>query len=89
MRIELTRVGLLVYLANHYTTRGALKKLGVTSMGEAWCIQMQANEAAPQATYAKALTAKLPQLNLKMTPQQFRKYQIEWEIFVKITNTPK
>ena len=23
MRIELTRVGLLVYLANHYTTRGA------------------------------------------------------------------
>ena len=24
MRIELTRVGLLVYLANHYTTRGAL-----------------------------------------------------------------
>ena len=25
MRIELTRVGLLVYLANHYTTRGAPK----------------------------------------------------------------
>ena len=24
MRIELTRAGLLVYLANHYTTRGAL-----------------------------------------------------------------
>ena len=23
MRIELTRIGLLVYLANHYTTRGA------------------------------------------------------------------
>ena len=25
MRIELTRVGLLFYLANHYTTRGALR----------------------------------------------------------------
>ena len=28
MRIELTRVGLLVYLANHYTTRGAPVTLG-------------------------------------------------------------
>ena len=27
MRIELTRVGLLVYLANHYTTRGAQSNL--------------------------------------------------------------
>ena len=26
MRLELTRVGLLVELANHYTTRGALKR---------------------------------------------------------------
>ncbi len=28
MRIELTRAGLLVYLANHYTTRGALSGHG-------------------------------------------------------------
>ena len=27
MRLELTRVGLLVELANHYTTRGALNLL--------------------------------------------------------------
>ena len=27
MRIELTREGLLVYLANHYTTRGALASI--------------------------------------------------------------
>ena len=27
MRIELTRVGLLVYLANHYTTRGTREQL--------------------------------------------------------------
>ena len=29
MRIELTRAGLQVYLANHYTTRGALGEGGV------------------------------------------------------------
>ena len=27
MRIEITREGLLVYLANHYTTRGALASI--------------------------------------------------------------
>ena len=27
MRLELTRVGLLVELANHYTTRGALESM--------------------------------------------------------------
>ena len=32
MRIELTRVGLLVYLANHYTTRGALGVVMVCSL---------------------------------------------------------
>ena len=58
--------------------RAMLRELGVTSMGEALCILKQAKEAAPQATYAKAPTAKLPQLNLEMTPQQFRKFQIDW-----------
>ena len=67
--------------------RAMLRELGVTSMGKALCILKQAKEAAPQATYAKAPTAKLPQLNLEMTPQQFRKFQIDWEVFVKITNT--
>ena len=66
-----------------------LRELEVTSMGEALCILKQAKEVAPQATYAKAPTAKLPQLNLEMTPQQFRKFQIDWEVFVKITNTPE
>ena len=32
MRIELTRVGLLVYLANHYTTRGDISTLEGTSL---------------------------------------------------------
>ena len=66
--------------------RAILKELGVISMGEVLCILKQSKEAAPQATYAKAPTAKLPQLNLEMTPQQFRKFRIEWEVFVKITH---
>ena len=32
MRLELTRVGLLVKLANRYTTKGALEELTVTSL---------------------------------------------------------
>ena len=32
MRIELTRVGLLVYFANHYTTRGAIVVKRVASV---------------------------------------------------------
>ena len=32
MRIELTRAGLLVYLANHYTTRGALPRVVVVKL---------------------------------------------------------
>ena len=86
-----------VVFANEKLTLGTLQmldramlwKLGVTSMGEALCILKQAKEAAPQTTYVKAPTAKLPQLNLEMTPQQFRKFQIDWEVFVKITNTPE
>ena len=32
MRLELTRVGLLVELANHYTTKGALHRDPVVSL---------------------------------------------------------
>ena len=34
MRLELTRVGLLVELVNHYTTRGALGASGVRESGK-------------------------------------------------------
>ena len=36
MRLELTRVGLLDYLANRYTTRGALNGVGIV-IYEALC----------------------------------------------------
>ena len=39
MRIELTRVGLLVKLANRYTTRGALRRRGIV-IYEALCFDV-------------------------------------------------
>ena len=56
--------------------RAMLRELGVTSMGEALCILKQAKEAVPQATYAKAPTAKLPQLNLEMTPNSSESFKL-------------
>ena len=60
-----------VTFANEKLSIGTLqmmKEQEVISMGEALCILKQAKEATPQATYVKALTAKLPQLNMEMTP---------------------
>ena len=39
MRLELTRVGLLDYLANRYTTRGALNGVGIV-IYKALCFDM-------------------------------------------------
>ena len=52
--------------------RAMLRELGVTSMGKALCILKQAKEAAPQATYVKAPTAKLPQLSLLRKATQLK-----------------
>ena len=66
--------------------RSMLKKLGITLMGEALCILKQAKEATAQSTYIQALAAKPPNPNIEMTPQQFRKFQIDWDVFTKMTN---
>ena len=65
-----------------------LKKLGATLMGEALCILKQAKEATSQSTRIQALAAKLPNLNIEMTTQQFRKFWIDWDVFTKMTNMP-
>ena len=65
-----------------------LKELGVRLMGEALCILKQAKEATAQSTRIQALAAKLPNLNTEMTPQQFRKFRIAWDVFTKMTNIP-
>ena len=68
--------------------RSMLKELGVTLMGEAMCILKQAKEATAQSTRIQALAAKPPNLNIEMTPQQFRKFRIDWDVFTKMTNIP-
>ena len=51
MRIELTRVGLLVYLANHYTTRGArsLERSPCCITGKVWDCGFQVSEFVLQS----------------------------------------
>ena len=61
--------------------RSMLKKLGVRLMGEFLCILEQAKELTALSTRIQELAAKPP-----MTPKQFRKFQISWDIFTKMTN---
>ena len=65
-----------------------LKVLEITAMGEALSILKQAKESSTQTIYAKAPSAKLSQLHFKMTPQQFRKFRINWEVFIRMTDMP-
>ena len=65
--------------------RSMLKEQGVTLMGEALYILKQ---ATAQSTCIQALAAKTPNLNIEMTPQQFRKFRINWDVFTKMTNMP-
>ena len=48
--------------------RAMLKELGIMVMGEALSIPKEAKEPSTQTIYAKAPSAKLPQLYFKMTP---------------------
>ena len=67
----------------HILDRSMLKELEVILMGEALCILKQAKDAIAQSTRIQALAAKPPHLNIEMTPQQFRKFQIDWDVFTK------
>ena len=69
--------------------RSMLKQLGVTLVREALCILKQAKETDSQTTYTKAPAAKFPQLNPEMTPQQFRKFQIDWDVFAPLMHMPR
>ena len=66
-----------------------LKGLGVTTMGHALAILKLAKEQPLISdSYTKAPAVKLPQLHSGMTSQQFRKFRINWEVFVQMTNIP-
>ena len=63
-------------------------ELGITAMGEALFILKQAKKPSTLTIYAKAPSAKLPQLHFEMTPQQFRMFRIDWEVFTRMTDMP-
>ena len=66
-----------------------LKELGVATMGHALAILKLAKEQPLISdSYTKAPAIKLPQLHSGMTSQQFQKFRIDWEVFVRITNMP-
>ena len=69
----------------HMLDQTMLNVLGIKSMGDMLIILKLAKEnPASPATHVK-LTAKPPQLNSEMTPQQFRKFKIDWDVFTKMT----
>ena len=64
-----------------------LKKLGIKTIGDVLAILKLTKEPSVlPATHVNSPTAKLPQLNLEMTLQQFRKFRIDWGVFIKRTN---
>ena len=64
-----------------------LKELGVTTMGHALAILKLAKEQPLTSdSYMKAPAVKLPWLHSEMTSQQFRKFRIDWVVFVQMTN---
>ena len=63
MRLELTCVGLLVQLANHYTTRGALTRLS--------CVSQHFRDInRPFSTLVGALPASAPEPVLDFGPER-------------------
>ena len=72
--------------------RMILTELGVNTLGDALTI-MRLGKEAPRASllnssFVKAPVARLPQLHIEMTHQQFRKFEIDWVVFLKMTNLP-
>ena len=70
----------------HMLDRTMLKELGIKNMGEVLIILKLAKENPASPTTHVTPTAKPPQLNSGMTPQQFRKFKIDWDVFTKMTN---
>ena len=60
----------------HMLDRTMLKELGIKNMGEVLIILKLAKENPASPTTHVKPTAKPPQLNSEMTPQQFRKFKL-------------
>ena len=70
--------------------RGILKEMGVKVIGDALAILSISDTcvSASSPAVVKAPAAKLPQISSDMTHQQFRKFSIDWNVFVTMTRPP-
>ena len=69
--------------------RDMLKELGVTALGESLSIiQLGKKTESSKPKHACKLPAKAPTLHAEMTPQQFRKFLVDWDVFCKMTDLP-
>ena len=75
--------------------KDTLKELGITILGHQMSILKIAKKpVAPDqnlqtSTPVRVATAKAPCLRTEMTPQQFRKFTIDWKVFLDITSLPR
>ena len=67
MRLELTRVGLLVELANHYTTRGALYTCIYVCVCISLCVHIYSYHKMTDVYIAALLSTKLSSEDGKMS----------------------
>ena len=72
--------------------RTMLEELGVTALGESLSILQLGKTArsteSSKPKYACKLPVKAPTLHAEMTPQQFRKFTVDWSVFRKMTDLP-
>ena len=68
---------------------GFLRKLSITVLGDALAILQLAKDIPPsEMACAKPPEAKLPESRLEMTKQHFRKFEVDWNVFIKMTHLP-
>ena len=86
MRLELTRVGLLVELANHYTTRGAIR-WPVADPGcgsRTW--RRPTNPKRPRLGFRRGATTLYPSLTTPSSPELNPLDYFVWSYVENITN---
>lgn len=69
--------------------RDLLKEMGVKKIGEALAILNIDGSASPSKfSLLKTPAPKLPQITSEMTHQQYRKFSIDWNVFLTMTRPP-
>lgn len=69
--------------------RELLKEMGVKKIGDALAIlSIDGSASASKSSVLKTPAPKLPQITSEMTHQQYRKFTIDWNVFLTMTRPP-